>query len=306
MKFNLIIFVLLLSAFPLLGKRVLILKSNNFSAYSTILTGFSIESKAEVKVVSMDNPTFNKDKMLKHIKSDYDLVFAIGDKALALSIKQNSKPVIFSMVLNPQKHKLDPSRVTGIQMELSPRAKIGSIAALLSPAKNIGIISSSSITDRLIKSNQSTASLFDLKLISMKIKDPRNIIASLEKDADKIDAIWMMPDRAILNPRNFNQLSKFAIKHQKPLYVLSPILVEKGGLYTISPNYQIVGQQAARIANKVIFSNIPMKYIPISEPDSFELTLNYSVAQEIQLTERIAIRALKYAASKSFAIKVVK
>ena len=301
MKTALIIVMLL--SFNLFAEKVLILKSKNISTYDALVTGFSIKTKAEIEVITLKKST-DPNKILKKIKSDSDLVFAIGDKALKIALKQKSKPVIFAMVLNYKKYNIDINKVTGIKIKLSAKTQIGAIFSMFK-AESIGIVSSSPAIDNLIEKYKKIASLFGITLKTISVEDG-NLLSALGKHKEDIDAIWMLPDKSVLNLKGYNILSKFALQYKKPLYVLSKGLVEKGGLLSLSPNYLLVGKQAARISNKILFNNVPVKYIPISDPDSFTLTLNYTILQRLEMLKEIAPKILSFAASKEFMIEVVK
>lgn len=302
MKTTLILTIVLMS-FSLFAKKVLIIKSKNISTYDALVTGFSIKTKAEVKVISLKKGSDSK-KILNEIKSNFDLVFAIGDRALKLALKQKDKPIVFAMVLNYRKYNIDINRVTGIKIKLSAKTQIGAISSIFK-AETIGIVSSSPAIDNLIAKHKKIASLFGIKLKTIAVEDG-NLLSSLGEHKEDIDALWMLPDKSILNLRGYNILSKFAVQYKKPLYVLSKGLVKKGGLLSLSPNYLLVGKQASRISNKVLFNSVPIKYIPISDPDSFTLTLNYTILQRLDMLKEIAPKVLSFAASKEFMIEVVK
>jgi ABC-type uncharacterized transport system substrate-binding protein len=295
MRITLILITILIS-FSLFAEKVLIIKSKNISTYDALVTGFSIKTKAKIEVISLKKNS-NTKKILNKIKSDSDLVFAIGDKALKLALKQNKVPIIFAMVLNYRRYNLDINKVTGIKIKLSAKTQIGAIASMFK-AETIGIVSSSPAIDNLIEKHKKIASLFGIKLKTIAV-EYGNLLSALGKHKDDIDALWMLPDKSILNLKGYNILSKFALQYKKPLYVLSKGLVEKGGLLSLSPNYLLVGKQAARIANKVLFNNVPIKYIPISDPDSFTLTLNYTILQRLNMLKEIAPKILSFAASKN-------
>jgi len=298
--------MLLLFVLPVFGESILVLKSKNLTTYDTLITGFSLESKAQTEVVSIDDSSYSKDTVLQKIKSTYDVVFAIGDTALSVAIEQKDKPVIFAMVLNYEKYPLDSNNVTGVKMNLSVKTQLGVIAALFSNVKNIGVITSGEDTDEQIKSHQQIASLFGVNLLPIKIENQENLAKNLESNGTKADIIWMLPDKVILNPQGFNTLSKYVAQSKKPLYVLSSGLVEKGGLFSLSPDYLLIGKQVARITNKIIYSKVPIKFVPISDPDSFNLTLNYSIAKQIDVLTTLSPKLLEFAATKGFTINVVK
>lgn len=216
-----LVLILLLVVLPIFGESILVLKSKNLTTYDTLITGFSLESKAQTEVVSMDDSSYSKDVILEKIKSTYDIVFAIGDTALSVAVEQKDKPVIFAMVLNYEKYPLDSNNVTGVKMNLSVKTQLGVIAALFSNVKNIGVVTSGEDTDEQIKSHQQIASLFGVNLLPIKIENQENLAKNLESNGTKADIIWMLPDKVILNPQGFNTLSKYVAQSKKPLYVLS-------------------------------------------------------------------------------------
>ncbi|MBN2694794.1 hypothetical protein JXR93_09040 [bacterium] len=306
MRNLLILFSILLGTVYIFGDSVLILKSKSLSTYDSLVIGFSIDNKSKTTVISLDDIGVSDDSVLERIKNEFSLVFAIGDQALKVASSQKEKPVIFSMVLNPDRYAIDPTQITGIRMNLSIKTQLGVISALFSPIKNIGVVSSGDDTESQIKESQQIATLFGLNLVPIKVDNPSNLLKALEESSSKVEIIWMFPDRTILNPQGFNTLNQFVVQNKKPLYVLSSGLVEKGGLFSLSPDYLSVGKQAARISEKIIYSKVPVKFIPISDPDIFHLTFNYSVAKKINIINEFAVKLLNFAASKGFTINAVK
>ncbi len=298
---NIAIILSFLIVIPLWGQKVLILKSKNLAIYDKVVTGFLINAKVEADIVSLDSE--KPEDVLTKI-NNYSLVFAIGNKALNTAVKQKSKPVIFSMVLNHKKFNVDKEKITGIKMKLSAKTQLGVISSLFS-GNRVGIVQSNLKTEEEIDSYQQIASIFSLELVRIKVDSSNSLAKSLEKNKNKIDVLWMLPDKAILNPKSYNVLTKFAIQNNKPLYVLSGGLVGKGGLISLTPDYVSVGKQAALISNKVLTGNVPLKFIPITDPDSYTLVVNYSVANRIKILKKLAPKLLKFSATKGFPINAV-
>ena len=290
-----------LIVFPLFGEKVLILKSKNLTIYDIVVTGFLIDGKIKADVISLDT---EKAEVVLNKMKDYSLIFAIGNKALNLAVKQNEKPIIFSMVLNHKKFNVDKERITGIKMEFSAKKQLGVISSLFE-GKRIGIVQSLLSVDAEIDNYKQIASIFSLKLVKIKVNKSTNLEEALNKNRNKIDILWMLADKAVLNPTSYNTLTRFSILNNKPLYALSGGLVEKGALFSLTPDYVSIGKQAASISNRVLIDRVPLKFIPIVAPDSYTFVLNYSVAKRIGFLEMLSKKIIKLAATKNFPIKVV-
>jgi putative ABC transport system substrate-binding protein len=92
----------------------------------------------------------------------------------------------------------------------------------------------------------------------------------------------------ILAPRSLSLnipgfILEFAPRQVIPTMFDDPYWVERGGLASYSANYYRVGQQAARLVDKIIKGANPAE-IPVEQPTRFELVINLKTAKALGLT----------------------
>ncbi len=93
-----------------------------------------------------------------------------------------------------------------------------------------------------------------------------------------VDAVYAIPD--ILVNNQVEALSTLAREQHLPYMVHMRTLVEKGGVASYGINTYQIGQQAARLADKILNGAKPSE-IPIETPRKLELVVNVRVAKEI-------------------------
>jgi putative ABC transport system substrate-binding protein len=109
-------------------------------------------------------------------------------------------------------------------------------------------------------------------------KEARAALAGLRKG--EVDGI-LAPRSLALNIPGF--ILEFAPRRAIPTMFDDPYWVERGGLASYSANYYRVGQQAARLVDKIIKGANPAE-IPVEQPTRFELVINLKAAKALGLT----------------------
>ena len=107
--------------------------------------------------------------------------------------------------------------------------------------------------------------------------EARAALAGVRKG--EVDGI-LAPRSLSLNIPGF--ILEFAPRRAIPTMFDDPLWVERGGLASYSANFYRVGQQAARLVDKIIKGARPVD-IPVEQPTRFELVINLKTAKALGL-----------------------
>ncbi len=297
---------------PLLvqAKTVAVVKSHSLSSYNHVLTGFSVDSKASIVEYDMKNDLSRGKKIFKILNTKEkkpDLVIAIGPSAANMAKREISDiPIIFCMVPNLEKYDLSADNITGITLQLPVKTQLATLKTLAPKIRNVGVVYNPKYTQKLINLAMESSTQLGMTLIPAKVDSATDVPMATRAFLGKIDALWMVADKTVLNARSFRTLLEFTWNHKIPFFSFSHKLVEAGALVSLSPDYLKIGRQAAKISNKILFDGLSPKLIPIATPDSLDIALNLSTAKRIGVECDLALEIFTFAAVKQYRIRVYK
>ena len=302
-----LVFILLFSQ-VLNAAEIAIVKSYNLTNYNTLITGFSVNIKANFTEYDMKNNADMGKEIFKKIKSTKpDLIIAIGPSAAAMGRREiDDIPIIFTMVPNIQKYDLTADNITGISLQLPIKTQLKTLMTIAPQTKSVGVMYNPKFSTPIIQTAFADAQSLGLQLIPAKVDSPNDVPSATRAFLGTVDALWMIADKTVLTTKSFRTLLEFTAKHKIPFFSFSAKLVEAGALVSLSPNYAGMGQQAATIAKKIIVDRISPKLIPVSPPSTLAIALNLTTAKRIGVECNIALEVFTFAAEHDYPIKVYK
>jgi putative ABC transport system substrate-binding protein len=105
-----------------------------------------------------------------------------------------------------------------------------------------------------------------------------------------IEAMLLIPEPLTTSPEAYAVIGKFAADHRLPVGGAFMMAGEYPSVFGTAPDNQVVGEQAALLADK-IFTGTPAGTIPVVSAESY-VRLNYKVAQALGLTLSESVLAL--------------
>ena len=249
--------------------------------------------------------------------NDIDLIFALTDSAArskeALEKAGKQTPVVFVGVEDPVAAKLVASyqssgnNVTGIVGGLAAvtAKKLEFLKELAPQTSRLGVFSLDFVNRQpgppvyasLLKEAPSLG--FQIVRFDRTKKDTPITIEETQEVADSIrsgtiDAIFHIPGHTLTEQEFIEPAA--AIRLKVPNIGGIPIEVERGALFSYSPDFKDVGKQAAIMADKIFKGTSPSD-IPIEQPRKYLLAFNLATAKAIGITipqHLIAIMDIRY------------
>lgn len=267
-----------------LDLEVAIIKSRDIEPYRIVSDGFKMVIEASIIEYEMEGDMNKGKEITKKIKADSpDLILAIGTKA-ALVAYQNIKnvPIVFVMVSRPEVYGLIGDNITGISLNIPSYDQLKIMKSVLPGIENVGIIYNPKISGKMVAIAKEEASRLDLELITEEVSSVKDIPQTLRRIKGSIDAMLMVMDETIVDPKALKNIQLFTLRNKIPFMGLSVRFVQDGALLALTSDYQDMGRQASEMANRIILGE-STNDIPISSPDKLMLVLNLKTAKIINV-----------------------
>lgn len=237
--------------------EIAILKSADISAYNKSQAAFKSSLPPSVTTITefnLEGDIARGRKFARKLRaSNARVVLAIGLKAaLAAKLEIIDTPVIFCMVLNPEKYDLFSPNLIGIELNIPLARQLHTIQLILPHIKRVGVIFDPSQTGGLIKEAQHYATQQGMILVDRAVSTEREVPETLRSLLSQIEVLWLLPDKTVLNEESFNFLLSTTLETNVPLIGFSPGLVRSGALASMYIKYEDIGEQAATLAKKIL------------------------------------------------------
>ena len=289
-----------------------VIKSHNLSIYDKVVQGIKIESKGKILIYDMRNNRIKAKEVIESVKSKkFPLLITIGPTASLLVRKElPDTPMIFSMIPTPiylkSQKMLKAKNVTGVTLELPIKTQLNALKSIAPKTKLVGVLYNPKYTSNIVNQSKTDAESLNIKMLPSRVDDADEIEEATTAFTGRVDAIWMIPDRTLLNKKSYSKLLEYTFKNKVPFFAFSERMVEKGALVSLSADYTQIGRQLGKVTNQVLIGGKNLGDFPIEVPESLDLAINLSTAKRIGVECDIALEVFTFAAMNNFPIKVYK
>ena len=269
-------------------KTVVVIKSQDLSAYNKVVKGFQDECfKNDITIKSiydLNGKMKIGQKIVRKVRKEKpDIILAIGVlAATVVKEKIDDIPIVFCMVINHARFQLMESNITGISTEIAIEDQLKGFQSILGAFKNLGVIYDPSKTGNIIANAENKIEDAGINLVKYEISNSKEVSEAMENLIGKIDALWLLPDSTVVTKNSFGFIKSTALENRTPLLCTSDVFVKAGALASVSSNHKDVGKQAAGLARKILELSMPGS-LGIVYPDRFKLTINTKTAEKLGL-----------------------
>lgn len=258
--------------------RVAIVQSDDLAAYEAPIPAFlsTLALEPQPLRLNIHGRESEARQMVERLRVERpDVVFCLGAKA-CYAVRQGlpSMPLVYAVVLEPDRYGISGRQVTGVTMTVPPETYLSQLVGFFPDVKRIGVLRGASVDEARIQELRAAAADVGVGLIIEQISSPRQVRAAFQRLASKgIDALWLPPDREILTRDTFRGLSEETRRRKMPLFVDTANMVEAGGLFSLTPDPDTVGQQAAMLVKQILGGAAPA-VLPAQDPEELLTVLN--------------------------------
>jgi putative ABC transport system substrate-binding protein len=267
--------------------EIVILKSSDIAAYDEAVKGFKATAPTGANYTEYDlrgDLALGKDIARKIRASGASLVVAVGLKA-ALASKQEISdiPVVFMMILDPQKHHLNGTNMTGTLLEIPIDRQLKLLRTLLPTKRKLGVLYDPSKTASRVKDAEPYAAANEFQLQGFPVTSEKEVPQQLRALLAAGEALWLLPDSTVLTDESIRFILESALAQRVPVIGFSPEFTRLGALMSLSVNYSEVGRETGLLAKRIIDGErvLPLKPIPV---ERMKITVNLKTARFLGIT----------------------
>lgn len=286
--------------------RVVVLKSADLGAYNALVAGFSSEARAEIDQILLPRHPDEVAKVVAQVKARKPaLVLAVGPSAAnAASRGMGDIPVLFTMVPYFERYSLEGPNVVGIALTNDFSPELSALVAAIPGVKRVGVLHDPRYSLPQLEDIRLAAQQLELNIVPLAASDVAAAKKTLAGVSSKVDALLMVSDRTVGSAEVVRGLIEISRSEQIPLVALASTQVQEGALLSLSPSYLGLGQQAGRLANRLIHERVDPSALAVARPEALELSINLAQARSLGKRAPVTEGLLTHAADKGLTIRV--
>src|SRR5581483_9484847 len=119
------------------------------------------------------------------------------------------------------------------------------------------------------------AGAVDLQILSIRVRSSKELPDRLRALQKRVDALWVLPDPAVVNEENLSLVKNFSWSNNIPFYAPTAALVDKGAAGSVSPDFREIGRTAAWAALQALSGEVSSE---VFYPQKVQITLHPSAA----------------------------
>ena len=256
---------------------VLVVLDQRSPTYDTILQGFRSARTFKERIVVMQDNAEND--LTRIIREDHPvLVLAIGGRALLEARKLSQIPVVsvFSYAIQQTGQ---PTNMVQIKMFV-PAERFAAVFRTLG-VKRVGTVltpMSSGFAAEATEAFHKTG----IRLVVREAMKPGNVPKQLETLKSSVDALWLLPDPAIVTCESVDAFALFSLQHRIPWISFSDAHLKKGAVAAFCIDTFDLGRQAAETVASIMTGTITAN-LEDTNPRNPKLRFNRSVLEHLGL-----------------------
>jgi len=271
------------------AEEVAILKSADISAYSEAITAFQSALPPSFQITQeydLQNDMAKGRNFARLLRaSNAKVVLAVGLKAaVAAKLEILDIPVIFCLVVDPEKYGLPTPNMVGLSLDVPFRQHIKPLQTLVPRVSRIGVLfdpqNTNGLQDRLLHD----AKALGIKIVSEEVHAEKDVPPALNAIKDHIDALWLLPDSTVLTENTMDFLISTTLEAHIPIVGFSSDLVRRGALVGVYSHYADIGKQAARLSQQLIGQTSSSLLGTIIPPEHIDQAINQKSARYLSLS----------------------
>ena len=286
--------------------RVVVVKSAALNAYAQVVAGFAAEVKGQVEELTLDEGPEAAAAAFKKLGGNKPaLVLAIGPAAaVGARAAFNDVPVLFSMVPYYEKYELEGQNTTGIALTSDLSLELSALKAVQPKVKRVGVLQDPRYSKALLDGAAQAAQSRGLTLVPIDVDNSSKVDSALARVKGKIDALVIISDKTVGNAAVVERLLAWSQDEKVPAVGLASAQVKQGALFALAPAPLAIGQQAGRIANRILIEKVDPGAMAVANPEGLELYINLTTARRLGNPETFAFDVVTFAARQSLTVKV--
>jgi ABC transporter substrate binding protein len=196
---------------------------------------------------------YSQDPRFEVLEPDrFAAVVAVGPRALSFLIERNwSPPILYGMVLNPERFAAEGEALCGVSLNLDPREQFYLIHATFPGVKRVGVLYDPANNQEWFNNARASAESSQVSLIPLAVSDRSDLTSLLKDRRMDVDAILFIPDSTVISRAVIQHLIKEAVLLGIPAVGYNRFFQESGAALSFVVDYRRVGERVAGLVKAV-------------------------------------------------------
>lgn len=238
--------------------------SSDSAHYRQAYEGFREEWGADARVIALDGEL---------PEAEPGAIVAFGSRA-ALRAWPPSATLV--TCLAPGAHPAGGREVLRVELLPEPALLAARLKKLMPGLKTLRVLWTSDYEDAEVGELAEAAGALGFKVLSERVSNPARLPEKLRTFSGPADAVWLMPDPALVNAANFAVLREYSAAARVPFFAPTEGLAEKGATATLAAPFRDVGRAAAGVLRRRLRGERILKPV---HPDRIVVTVNAAAAR---------------------------
>ena len=233
----------------------------------------------DILELNMQGKSANAKPHCDKMKADgCKVIVAIGKKAAKGAIKAaTGLPIVYAMVMDPAPSGIKGANIGGVSLNVPMVRQFEAFKSTVPALKKVGLVYSSDLNAALVSEMKSAAGKTGLTLVEKKVASDADVPNAIREMQGQIDGLYLPPDRTVAKHDAFQFIALFTFENNLPFMAPTDRFVKKGALIALMIDFEEVGKQAAKMAQKVAGGSSPSA----EPPEVTILVLNQKTASTI-------------------------
>lgn len=234
--------------------EIAVLQSDDLPGYEVPARAFEAAIDRPVHVYDLQGDYEHAMNIAARLRKDPPpLVFAVGAKAAWIAAQELPEvPLVYAMVLEPERYGVVGPRSTGVAMYLPTEMALAQLHVILPDVKRLGVLMTPAQHQALAPQIRSAAAKLEITTVERPISSTRQLRRELSSLRADVDALWLLPSPELVTPTNFRVIRDATLRARLPLLTGSDTLVKAGALLCVIPDPGEVGDLAAQLARTIL------------------------------------------------------
>ena len=263
---------------------IAVIVSLNIKPYAEAVEGINAalhENSIRSTVFFLENDTEKQTDQLKSriIRDRFQSLIAVGPEAARFiwsEFREQNIRLLYTMVLHPEQLSEAPKDPCGVSMSIPADIQLSEIAKTLPKIRRIGLLFDPQYNQNFFELASQSENSTSFSLLPLEVFSRKEISQVLEKNWDKVDCLWMIPDRTIISESVIAYIIKEALLRKIPVIGYNRFFWESGAVMSFIFDYKELGRQAGNLAAEILHG----KYCPETSP-AFQIWLNEGVLRKL-------------------------
>jgi putative tryptophan/tyrosine transport system substrate-binding protein len=266
---------------------IAILQSSDIAAYREAIAGLKATGPIGAIYTEYDaqgDLELGKKLARKLRASNASLVVAVGLKAaLAAKVEIVDVPIVYMMILDPLKHQLTATNMTGTLLEVPIDRQLKIMRTFLPTLHQIGTLYDPAKTSASVKDAAQQATISDFQLKGFPVESDKDVPQQLRRLLSDVEALWLIPDSTVLTNESVRFILDSALERRIPVIGFSPEFTRLGALLSISVNYGDVGRETGLLAKRILDGERLLMPNPVPV-ERLKISVNLKTARFLGMT----------------------